>query len=64
MTEHTNITTIQEVGSLEFDPFTITHQMNPNSFCLELPTTTCIYSIFHVSLLEAYYESKIHDIIL
>jgi hypothetical protein len=40
-------------------PFKIMAQVNPVSYCLELPPTMHIHPIFHVFLLEPYKKSKI-----
>ena len=57
-----NIQTKKPSRKLDYQrlgPFTITNQVNPANYHLELPSTIRIHLIFHVSLFEPYNESQI-----
>ena len=39
-------------------PFTITQQVNPVAYRIELPPSAAIHNVFHISMLEPYHESS------
>lgn len=62
-----NISTKRPSRKLDYQrlgPFEITQQINPVSYRLQLPSTMQIHPVFHVSLLEPYFESSIPGRIL
>ena len=41
-------------------PFSVTEVLNPLNYCLSLPESWHIYSIFHASLLSSFKQTEVH----
>lgn len=57
-----NIRTLRPKKKLDWKhigPFPVTKVISPYSYCLELPATICIHSVFHVSLLHPAYQNHV-----
>lgn len=64
MLNRKNIKTTRPSDKLDYrkiGPFQITEKINEVAYRLKLPENLKIHDVFHVSLLEKYYESKIPD---